>query len=349
MTFWTCRRSRPGTLEFTESDVDLKKKMFFRIEQSMKLRIPDDHPVEVAFEDPGGDYLIHTDPNRLMQVVTNFMTNAIKFTSEGRHPFRLPESERRRVIFLCFGYRLRDSGRKTAGSLRTFRQTQHVCPGHWAGALHLRNDRFETGWADRRGFRRGKRFNVLVYAALAACYPIILSFHFMFSGFRLLSDRHLGRLKRVIKYRRKRSCAIIPNMAGTLIFTKSVDRYRLRGTGCTVAKNYGFLHAVDGEEADFGNWRTATTRIPSVGSEFPVYRRLLERYKETPAQSLIVRVFVILYALRCGEIGIRTLRSAFTLNGFQDRRNRPLCHLSGDKSRTENLFFQMMRSKRLIF
>lgn len=71
-----------GTLEFTESDVDLKE-MFSRIEQSMKLRIPEDHPVEVAFEDPGGDYLIHTDPNRLMQVVTNFMTNAIKFTSRG--------------------------------------------------------------------------------------------------------------------------------------------------------------------------------------------------------------------------------------------------------------------------
>ena len=83
-----------GTLEFTESDVDLKE-MFFRIEQSMKLRIPEDHPVEVAFEDPGGDYLIHTDPNRLMQVVTNFMTNAIKFTSEGS---------------IRFGYRNRNDG-----------------------------------------------------------------------------------------------------------------------------------------------------------------------------------------------------------------------------------------------
>ena len=83
-----------GTLEFTESDVDLKE-MFSRIEQSMKLRIPEDHPVEVAFEDPGGDYLIHTDPNRLMQVVTNFMTNAIKFTSIGS---------------IRFGYRDRNDG-----------------------------------------------------------------------------------------------------------------------------------------------------------------------------------------------------------------------------------------------
>jgi hypothetical protein len=32
-----------------------------------------------------------------------------------------------------------------------------------------------------------------------------------------------------------------------------------------------------------------------------------------------------------GERGIRT-PGGVTLNGFQDRRNRPLCHLSGGKS-----------------
>ena len=109
---------------------------------------------------------------------------------------------------------------------------------------------------------------------------IILSFHFMFSGFRLLSDRHLGCLKRAVKYRRKRSCAIIPNMAGTLIFTKSVDRYRLRRTGCTVAKKLWLPACGWRRGGRFGNWRTATTRIPSVGSEFPVYRRLLEAIQE---------------------------------------------------------------------
>ena len=34
--------------------------------------------------------------------------------------------------------------------------------------------------------------------------------------------------------------------------------------------------------------------------------------------------------LICGERGIRT-PGGLTLNGFQDRRNRPLCHLSGAK------------------
>jgi hypothetical protein len=35
----------------------------------------------------------------------------------------------------------------------------------------------------------------------------------------------------------------------------------------------------------------------------------------------------LIYTLYCGETGIRTPGSV-TFNGFQDRRNRPLCHLS---------------------
>jgi hypothetical protein len=42
----------------------------------------------------------------------------------------------------------------------------------------------------------------------------------------------------------------------------------------------------------------------------------------------IVRNSLSLYA--CGERGIRT-PGGITLNGFQDRRNRPLCHLSAAK------------------
>ncbi len=37
-----------------------------------------------------------------------------------------------------------------------------------------------------------------------------------------------------------------------------------------------------------------------------------------------------------GERGIRT-PGPFTVNGFQDRRNRPLCHLSGVKNKTLQL------------
>ena len=38
----------------------------------------------------------------------------------------------------------------------------------------------------------------------------------------------------------------------------------------------------------------------------------------------------------CGERGIRT-PGPLTVNGFQDRRNRPLCQLSAAKVRLENL------------
>ena len=41
-----------------------------------------------------------------------------------------------------------------------------------------------------------------------------------------------------------------------------------------------------------------------------------------------------------GERGIRT-PGASQHNGFQDRRNRPLCHLSSDKSMTLFLIYQI--------
>ncbi len=44
--------------------------------------------------------------------------------------------------------------------------------------------------------------------------------------------------------------------------------------------------------------------------------------------------------LFCGKRGIRT-PGASQLNGFQDRRNRPLCHLSGGKSSTLFSFYQI--------
>ena len=42
----------------------------------------------------------------------------------------------------------------------------------------------------------------------------------------------------------------------------------------------------------------------------------------------------------CGERGIRT-PGASQLNGFQDRRNRPLCHLSSKSAAKVLLFFQI--------
>ena len=51
-------------------------------------------------------------------------------------------------------------------------------------------------------------------------------------------------------------------------------------------------------------------------------------------------LLVVTSSLSCGEGGIRT-PGASQLNGFQDRRNRPLCHLSGCKSITDFRFCQI--------
>ncbi len=56
------------------------------------------------------------------------------------------------------------------------------------------------------------------------------------------------------------------------------------------------------------------------------------QHKKKPGVS---RVF-------CGERGIRT-PGPVTVNGFQDRRIRPLCHLSGAKVRV-----QVFRTKKLL-
>lgn len=80
-----------GTLEFIDSDVDINQ-LFSDIEQSSRLKVA--KGVEVSFIEKLPNCVIRTDKNRLAQVVTNFINNAIKFTNEGS---------------IRFGYRLEGS------------------------------------------------------------------------------------------------------------------------------------------------------------------------------------------------------------------------------------------------
>ena len=67
-----------------------------------------------------------------------------------------------------------------------------------------------------------------------------------------------------------------------------------------------------------------------------------------PGQCLITQIAELSPGYFCGERGIRT-PGGVTLNGFQDRRNRPLCHLSMRWSQFECKFtffysyYQMLR------
>lgn len=72
-----------GTLEFVFSDIDLNQ-MMFDLEQQFRMRLLEQgSAVQVIRDTPLTEYIMYIDRNRLVQVIANFMTNAMKFTTEG--------------------------------------------------------------------------------------------------------------------------------------------------------------------------------------------------------------------------------------------------------------------------
>ena len=57
---------------------------------------------------------------------------------------------------------------------------------------------------------------------------------------------------------------------------------------------------------------------------------------------------LLIFSVYCGERGIRT-PGGLTLNGFQDRRNRPLCHLSENPSGFSRTIFCISSAERTRF
>lgn len=72
-----------GTLEFIYTDVDVNKVMG-ELEGIFRLRLEEaDSPVKIYFEPKLPVCFIHTEKNRLSQVLSNFLSNALKYTTEG--------------------------------------------------------------------------------------------------------------------------------------------------------------------------------------------------------------------------------------------------------------------------
>ena len=80
-----------GTLEFSYSNVDLNE-IIKEIENITQCRM-EGSEVQLITETPLSSCFIRTEKNRLMQVINNFLTNAIKFTKKGS---------------ITFGYEIRD-------------------------------------------------------------------------------------------------------------------------------------------------------------------------------------------------------------------------------------------------
>lgn len=72
-----------GTLEFVYSDVDINQLMS-DVEQLFRMRLAEEgSEVKVIRETPLKECVIRADRNRVAQVISNFMTNAMKFTEKG--------------------------------------------------------------------------------------------------------------------------------------------------------------------------------------------------------------------------------------------------------------------------
>lgn len=81
------------TLEFHYSNVNINS-LFKDIEQITRMKAKETNPVEIIFEPELPYCFIHTERNRLSQVINNFLTNALKFTKKGSIRFGYKKHEK---------------------------------------------------------------------------------------------------------------------------------------------------------------------------------------------------------------------------------------------------------------
>lgn len=83
-------RIEAGQMEFHLSNVDICE-IFKGLNQTYSLKIPEG--VQLFCETPDTSCMIYTDKNRLMQVISNFLNNAVKFTTQGNISMGYSHSE----------------------------------------------------------------------------------------------------------------------------------------------------------------------------------------------------------------------------------------------------------------
>lgn len=91
-----------GTFDFVRSDLDVSESCM-KIIKSLEMKVPE--TVDLVFEKYMPDCHIYTDKNRFMQVITNFINNALKFTRQGTIALRYEQTSPHEIKFY-----VRDTG-----------------------------------------------------------------------------------------------------------------------------------------------------------------------------------------------------------------------------------------------
>lgn len=71
-----------GTLEFVYTMVDINE-LLRSLEMSSRQKVVDNPDIEITFTSRLDECVVYTEKNRVLQVLSNFMSNALKFTSKG--------------------------------------------------------------------------------------------------------------------------------------------------------------------------------------------------------------------------------------------------------------------------
>ena len=153
-----------GTLDFTMDYLDIKS---FCEDIIRNYDIKEDKPVPVLLAPTLPNFYIYTDKKRLMQVITNFINNALKFTNKGQILLEYHLKEDTSEI----EFSVADTGM----GIRPLCETQFILKRHRLRAVYLQ-EHYRTSrrhyWS---GIRDGNRLAFLVYSSLPKRTPIKLN------------------------------------------------------------------------------------------------------------------------------------------------------------------------------